>query len=146
MKHQGCKKCDTCIDTLLDDLDILFIKVDGIENGNKNSSLTFKAHNKLIKLENEFKVISDSVDSTTYGSTPLVLLQKQIDNYQKKILPEFQNMLTYPLADKMKAIKALLTDAENFNAEINGLRNKFDALDTVLNQMDKSNKPSNPLF
>ncbi len=142
MKHQGCKKCDTCIDTLLDDLDILFIKLDSIEDGNKNSSLTFKAHNKLVKLENEFKLISDSIDPSSYGITSLALFQKQIDNYQRNLLPELQNMLTYPLADKMKAIKTLLADAEEFNAEINSLRNKFDAFDTVLNQMDKSNLDS----
>ena len=121
----------------MDDLDILSIKVDGIENGNKDSGLTFKAQNKLVNLEEEFKRLTDNLDPNIHDSSPLIMLQKQIDDHQRNLLPKFQQILALPLADKMKAIKSLLSEAEEFNQEINSLRNKFETLEAVLNQLDK---------
>lgn len=126
----------------MDDLDILSIKVDGIENGNKDSSLTFKAQNKLVNLEEEFKRLTDNLDPTIYESSPLIMLQKQIDDHQRNLLPKFQQILALPLADKMKAIKSLLSEAEEFNQEINSLRNKFETLEAVLSQLDKTDLDS----
>jgi DNA repair exonuclease SbcCD ATPase subunit len=126
----------------LDDLDILSIKVDGIENGNKDSSLTFKAQNKLVNLEEEFKRLTDNLDPNIHDSLPLIMLQKQIDDHQRNLLPKFQQILALPLADKMKAIKSLLSEAEEFNQEINSLRNKFETLEAVLNQLDKTDLDS----
>jgi len=126
----------------LDDLDILSIKVDGIENGNKDSSLTFKAQNKLVNLEEEFKRLTDNLDPTIYESSPLIMLQKQIDDHQRNLLPKFQQILALPLADKMKAklnIYETMVDSilnKNFNKTI-------DEYEDVIQLFEETNKTVN---
>lgn len=136
VNHVGCKKCDTCVNTLLDDVEELFVKADGIESGNRDSSLTFKAHNKLIKLENEFKLIDDAVDPSQYGNTPLLNLQRSIQSIQNDLLG-LKLMTEYNINDKIKLLTKLLSDAELFNKDINDLRIKLDVLDQIIDELDK---------
>lgn len=124
VKHVGCKKCDTCVNTLLDDVAELVVKADGIESGNKDSSLTFKANSKLMKLESDFQAIKDSVDPSQYDQTPLVLLQRSIKTVQNDLLG-LKLMTEYNINDKIKLLTKLLADAELFNKDISDLRHDF---------------------
>ena len=130
MKHVGCKKCDTCVNTLLDDVNELVIKADGIESGNKDSSLTFKANSKLAKLESELNAIKESIDPSQYDQTPLVLLQRSIKTVQTDLLG-LKLMTEYNINDKIKLLTRLLADAELFNKDISDLRIKLDILDKI---------------
>lgn len=136
VKHQGCKKCDTCVHTLLDDVEELQMKANSIENGNKDSSLTFKAHNKLVILEDEFEKIKNSIDPNQYDSTPLSNLQRQIQIVQNDILG-LKLMTEYDINDKIKLLSKLLEDAEMFSNEISELRNKLDVLDKLIDELDR---------
>lgn len=136
VKHVGCKKCDTCVNTLLDDISELVIKADGIESGNKDSSLTFKAHNKLIKLENEFKIIKESTDSSQYDQTPLLNLQRSIITVQNDLLG-LKLMTEYNINDKIKLLTKLFNEAELFNKDISDLRIKLDILDEIIDDLDR---------
>lgn len=136
VKHVGCKKCDTCVNTLLDDLSELVIKADSIESGNKDSSLTFKANNKLIKLESEFAAIKAAVDPNMFDQTPLVLLQRSIKTVQNDLLG-LKLMTEYNINDKIKLLTHLLNDAELFNKDISDLRIKLDILDKIIDDLDR---------
>lgn len=136
VKHVGCKKCDTCVNTLLDDVNELVIKADGIESGNKDSSLTFKANSKLVKLESELNAIKDSIDPSQYDQTPLVLLQRSIKTVQTDLLG-LKLMTEYNINDKIKLLTRLLSDAELFNKDISDLRIKLDILDKIIDDLDR---------
>ena len=135
VNHVGCKKCDTCVHTLLDDVEGLFIKADGIESGNKDSSLTFKAHNKLVKLESELSLIENSVKKDEYDATPLISLQREIKRIQDD-LKDLKLFTQYNMNDKISNLTNLLDDANSFNKEINELRIKLDILDGIINDLD----------
>jgi laminin, alpha 3/5 len=137
VKHVGCKKCDTCVHTLLDDVEMLFVKADGIESGNKDSSLTFKAHNKLVKLENELSLIENSMNPSEYDSTPLLNLQREIKRIQDD-LKDLKLFTQYDMTDKIANLTSLLDDANSFNKEINELRIKLDILDGIINDLDSA--------
>ena len=112
------------MNTLLEDVAELVVKADGIESGNKDSSLTFKANSKLMKLESDFQAIKDSVDPSQYDQTPLVLLQRSIKTVQNDLLG-LKLMTEYNINDKIKLLTKLLADAELFNKDISDLRHDF---------------------
>lgn len=136
MKHVGCKKCDTCVNTLLDDIGELVIKADGIESGNNDSSLTFKANNKLTKLESDFEAVKAAVDPSQYDKTPLVMLQRSIKTVQNDLLG-LKLMTEYNINDKIKLLSKLLGDADLFNKDISDLRIKLDILDKIIDDLDR---------
>ena len=118
-------------------MEVLFVKADGIESGNKDSSLTFKAHNKLVKLENELSLIEGSVSSADYDSTPLLSLQRDIKRIQND-LKDLKLFTQYNMNDKIANLTSLLGDAESFNKDINELRIKLDILDGIISDLDNS--------
>ena len=135
VKHVGCKKCDTCVHTLLDDVEVLFLKADGIESGNKDSALTFRAQSKLVKLESEYNFIKDAVSPSQYDSTPLLNLQRAIKAIQSD-LKDLKLFTEYNMNDKIKNLTGLLNDAELFNKDLNDLRMKLDVLDGIIGDLD----------
>jgi len=116
---------------------MLFVKADGIESGNKDSSLTFKAHNKLVKLENELSLIESSMSPSEYDSTPLLNLQREIKRIQDD-LKDLKLFTQYDMTDKIANLTSLLDDANSFNKEINELRIKLDILDGIINDLDSA--------
>ena len=141
VKHVGCKKCDTCVNTLLDDVEELFVKTSEIENGNKNYSLTFKAHNKLTKLEEELDLVKGSNDPSQYEATPLLSLKRTISQVQED-LNSLKLMAEYDINDKIKLLTSLLSDAELFNKDVSGLRLKLDLLDQIIEELDREDLKS----
>lgn len=137
----GCKKCDTCVNTLLDDLGELVIKADGIESGNRDSSLTFKANSKLAKLETDYQAVKAVVDPNKYDQTPLALLQRSIKTVQSDLLG-LKLMTEYNINDKIKLLTKLLGDAELFNKDISDLRIKLDILDQIIDDLDREDDKS----
>ncbi len=136
VKHVGCKKCDTCVNTLLDDVEELFLKTNEIENGNKNYSLTFKAHNKLTKLEEEFNTVKASVDPSQYEIMPLISLRRNIKNVQDD-LTSLKQVAEYDVNDKIKTLTRLLNDAELFNKDVGSLNFKLSLLDQIIEEFEK---------
>ena len=136
VKHQGCRKCDTCVDTLLDDVELLILKVHGIESGNENSSLTYKAHNKLTLLENEFARLKATKESTALTQIPLLSLQNSIEHIQSIQLPQLKEAISFPIKDKIEPLKSLLAESEEFNRNIALLRNEFDGLESLIKLLE----------
>jgi hypothetical protein len=144
VKQEGCRKCDSCVHTLLDDVEELIMRAEQTEDGNKNSSLTFKAHNKLIRLENEFNSIKDDYlklqsDQDFETKIPLINIKKTIERINNVDLPNLKQMTQYPIEDKIKNLNGLVTEADTFNQEINELRMKLDLLDKIINELDRNN-------
>jgi laminin alpha 3/5 len=135
VKHVGCQSCDTCIHTILDDIEELFTKADSIESGNKDSSLTFKAQSKLTKLDKEFSFVK-SIDPSQYDSTILANLQRTIKQAQKELVG-LKLMTELDMNEKIKNYTALLNDAEIFNKDLNELRLKLDVLDQIITDLDR---------
>lgn len=131
VKHQGCKKCDTCVHTLLDDVAELEMKAHGIENGNKDSSLTFKAHQKLVRLETEFENIKASIDPSEYENTPLLNLQRQISSIQNDII-SLKLMTDIDIKGKIKKFEKIHEESEKLNQELGVLRVNIDLLESML--------------
>ena len=140
VKHEGCRKCDTCVDTLLDDTDELFMKADSIENGHRNSSLTYKAHSKLVTLEAEFKRLKSGIPVDSYSNTPLANLQRSINHINTQVLPELMLATSFPIGDKITTIKNLLSEAGLLANDINELRAKIEVLDATIMNLDKKDE------
>lgn len=139
VKHQGCHKCDTCVDTLLDDIELLFGVARGIENGNKDSSLTFKAHNKLTGLEKQFMDLKSLKEKKLESSPlPLLSLQNSINGIKEGVLPELRDAIDYPIVEKIEDLKLLLKETQVFDKNVDALRNEFEALKTLMDQLDRN--------
>jgi hypothetical protein len=124
------------VSTLLDDVAELLVKANEIENGNKNYSLTFKAHNKLTRLEDEFSGVKAALDPTTYDSTPLLVLKRSIQSAQDE-LNNLKQMAEYDMSDKVKLLTRLLNEAELFNKDVGSLRFKLSLLDQIIEEFEK---------
>ncbi|CAF0881627.1 unnamed protein product, partial [Brachionus calyciflorus] len=134
VKHVGCKKCDTCVHTLLDDVSELEMKAHGIQSGNKNSSLTFRAYQKIVKLENDFENIKNSISPSDYETTPLLNLQRQILSVQNDIL-SLKLMTDVDVNEKVKHLTKILSDSELLNKDLGELRVRIDLLDKLLDEI-----------
>ncbi len=137
VKHQGCRKCDTCVDTLLDDLELLHLKTEGIENGNENSSLlTFKAHNKLTMLEAELKRLKTVSEEKNTATLPILSLQKSINTIRNEVIPDLKASAEYPIVEKVEELKGLLVQTQEFDKKVEELRMEFEALKKLMEQLD----------
>ena len=137
--HKGCRKCDTCVDTLLDDLDILYLTADSIQNGNKNSSLTFKAHNKVALLEKQFNELNELKDSTESSQLPLQSLQATINDIKDRVMPELEDLVSYPIDEKLANLEELLVETEAFDKNVAELRDDFEILEQLITQLKDTN-------
>jgi len=128
------------VDTLLDDVALLRLKAEGVERGNENSSLTFKAHNKLTLLEAEFRQLQEVSDGKSVAALPLMSLQSSIvaikEAIKENVLPELAASVAYPIVEKVEDLKALLVETQAFDRKVEELRVEFEALKRLIDQLD----------
>jgi len=124
------------VDTLLDDVALLKLKAEGVERGNENSSLTFKAHNKLTLLEAEFRQLQEVSDGKSVAALPLMSLQSSIVAIKENVLPELAASVAYPIVEKVEDLKALLVETQAFDRKVEELRVEFEALKRLIDQLD----------
>ena len=136
VKHQGCRKCDTCVDTLLDDVELLRLKAESVEKGNENSSLTFRAHNKLTMLEVEFQQLRTMSEKKSVATLPIMSLQNSINVIRVQVLPGLRLSVEYPIVEKVEELKGLLVSTQEFDRKVEELRVEFEALKKLMEQLD----------
>jgi len=125
------------VDTLLDDLELLHLKTEGIENGNENSSLlTFKAHNKLTMLEAELKRLKTVSEEKNTATLPILSLQKSINTIRNEVIPDLKASAEYPIVEKVEELKGLLVQTQEFDKKVEELRMEFEALKKLMEQLD----------
>ena len=143
VNHVGCKRCDTCVHTLLDDVEELLMRTDQIEHGHrKNASLLLSAHGKLLRLEQEFEQATKLVtalEPSQLDSMPLVALGRTI----RLVGEDLSGLKTlaneYDVSNKTRLLTRLLGEAELFNnREIGSLRIKLDLLDQIIDELDRA--------
>lgn len=135
-KHKGCEPCDTCVHTLLDDVEELQMRSDEIENGNKNYSLTFKAYNKLTRLEEDFEGVRANVEPSQLESVPLVTIRRNLQQV-KEDLASLKSMAGYDINDKMKILNKMQSEADNCNRDISTLRLKMEMLEQLTSDLER---------
>jgi hypothetical protein len=135
VKNQGCKSCDTCVHTLLDDLESLFIKADGIEN--RNSSLMFKANNKLVKLEDEYNQLKSSITPESVTNTAIVNLARTINDIKNNRLPDVYFVTSFQISEKIDSFTEVHQNAIKFADDLSELRIKLDSLNRAIEELDR---------
>ena len=69
---------------------------------------------------------------------PLLVLQNSIDQIREHVLPELRDAIDYPVAAKVEDLKLLLVETKVFDKNVDELRNEFEALKTLMDQLDKN--------
>ena len=69
---------------------------------------------------------------------PLLVLQNSINQIREHVLPELRDAIDYPVAAKVEDLKLLLVETKIFDKNVDELRNEFEALKTLMDQLDKN--------
>jgi hypothetical protein len=69
---------------------------------------------------------------------PLLVLQNSINQIREHVLPELRDAIDYPVAAKVEDLKLLLVETKVFDKNVDELRNEFEALKTLMDQLDKN--------
>ena len=130
----GCKECDTCVHTLLDDADQLHEIAEGIEN--RNSSLAVKANSRLTQLETLYNELKSLSIPSNLDEAPLLQLQKRIKKISENQLPDL-TFIPYDIDDKMQKFNITYNEARIFNEQISSLRMRMDEITSLMGALER---------
>ncbi|XP_052778102.1 laminin subunit alpha-like [Mya arenaria] len=88
--QEGCQECDTCIDNLLDDLEVLEVDVESVKGGLETVSIGQEAMKRLDRANASIFTLQPQVNSVLYESEnitlePVSLELQQMDLYSNTI-------------------------------------------------------------
>ena len=137
VKHVGCKRCDTCVATLLDTVDELSMNVDKVARGNERTVLIQDAHTRLQQLADRSEQVRARIaNASALDATPFASLHRGIRQAERDVVQLARLVNTSDVSEKMVRMNTLLEQAHAFAKQLNDLRLRLDFLDTILTELD----------
>ncbi|WAR24784.1 LAMA-like protein [Mya arenaria] len=126
--QEGCQECDTCIDNLLDDLEVLEVDVESVKGGLETVSIGVEAMKRLDRANASIFTLQPQVNSVLYESENITL---------EPVSLELQQMELYSNTIRTRS-EAAIADAEDLVDEA-----AISYINGVLQQINEGIKVTN---